>query len=55
MKCDTCLEARCVVSENGFHHICSMREEFAMDCLLGKKDYYVRNPIKVGDDNTEAL
>ena len=51
MKCDTCLESRCVVSENGFHHICCLSEDASLDCLLGRDDHYVRNPMKASEED----
>lgn len=50
MKCDFCLNARTIVSENGFHSACCLpKERDAVDCLLGKVDHYVRNPMKTDD------
>ena len=48
MKCDTCLESRCVVSENGIHHVCCLPDDRdSVNCLIGKDDRYVANPMKV--------
>jgi len=47
MRCDTCLEGHCVVSENGFHYNCSLKEKDAMACLMGREDHYIENPMKV--------
>ena len=49
-KCNTCLDSRCVVSENGFHYICCHKENDAMDCLMGKVDHYVMNPMKASKE-----
>ena len=49
-RCDTCEDSRCIVSENGFHYNCCLKEKDAMDCLTGKVDHYVRNPMKKSDD-----
>lgn len=38
MKCDNCLNARRIISENGLHSICCLSEKVAMDCIMGKKD-----------------
>ena len=40
-KCDSCLNSRIVVSENGLHSICCLSEKKAVDCMLGEKDNYV--------------
>jgi len=41
MKCDNCLNARSVVSENGIHRVCCLSENEALSCLIGKENYYV--------------
>lgn len=40
-KCDSCLNSRIVVSENGLHSICCLSEKKAVACMLGKKDSYL--------------
>jgi len=45
MKCDNCLNARRVISENGLHSICCLSEKVAMDCIMGKKDQRVPTMI----------
>lgn len=45
MKCDNCLNARRVISENGLHSICCLSEKFAIDCIMGKKDQRVPTMI----------
>jgi hypothetical protein len=49
-KCATCLDGHCVVSENGFHYNCSLKEKDAMDCLTGKVDHYIKNPMKKSNE-----
>jgi len=44
MKCDNCLNARRVISENGLHSLCCLSEKVAMDCLVGKKDQRIIIP-----------
>lgn len=39
-KCDSCLNSRIVVSENGLHSICCLSEKKAVDCLTNKEDSY---------------
>ena len=42
MKCDKCLNSRPVMSENGLHRVCGLRDEDeAMECLMGKVDHSV--------------
>jgi len=41
MKCDTCLNSRRIVSENGIKSVCVLSDKEAVDCLIGKKDLYV--------------
>lgn len=43
-KCDSCLNSRMVVSENGLHSVCCLSKKKAVDCMLGKKDNYVEFP-----------
>ena len=49
MKCDNCLNARVILSENGKHSICCLSEKKAMDCILGEKSNRVERPKKDGD------
>lgn len=44
MKCNNCLNARRVISENGLHSICCLSKKVAMDCLMGKKDQRIIVP-----------
>ena len=43
-KCDSCLNSRMVISENGLHSICCLSEKKAIDCMFGEKDHYVEFP-----------
>lgn len=49
MKCDNCLNARRIISENGLHSICCLSEKVAMDCLMEKKDQRVPTMITLTD------
>ena len=40
-KCDVCLNRRTIVSENGYHTICSLSSKKATDCLMCKKSYFM--------------
>ena len=43
MKCDTCLNSRYIISENGVHSACILPPKRAIDCMLEKKNEYVNN------------
>lgn len=45
MRCDTRFNSRPVVSENGIHYICCLHERTAFNCMIGKKDRYIRHPM----------
>lgn len=40
-KCDTCLNSRVVISENGFHAACTLSSIKATGCMVGIKDNYM--------------
>lgn len=40
-KCDTCLNSRVVISENGFHAACTLSSIKATECMVGIKDNYM--------------
>lgn len=41
-KCDKCLNSRPIMSENGLHRVCGLRnEDDAIKCLTGKEDMRV--------------
>ena len=39
-RCDKCVNARFIVSENGIHPICCLSQKKAVDCLMGKINHY---------------
>ena len=41
MKCDTCLNSRPIISENGIHHACCLSDMKAFRCMTGMKDQYI--------------
>ena len=43
MRCDSCLNARRIVSENGFHPICCLPDKEVRECLI-TGEHYVRHP-----------
>jgi hypothetical protein len=46
MRCDRCLNARTVVSENGLHSVCCLNDAELTSCLLHKEDHFIENPMK---------
>ena len=40
-NCEVCLNSRVIISENGFHPICCLSNKKAMDCISGKKNYFI--------------
>lgn len=40
-KCDKCIKSRIIVSENGYHGICTLPPKAATDCVTGKKDRFL--------------
>jgi len=46
MKCDTCMNSRPIISENGTHAICTLPSIDAVYCMIGKEDYYIPFPKK---------
>lgn len=47
MKCKECLNSRLILSENGWHAICTLSQENARDCLVhGSKFHQMSSYIK---------
>lgn len=46
MKCDTCLNSRPVMSENGIHYICCLSSKASLNCMTRKKDRYIKHPMR---------
>jgi hypothetical protein len=40
-KCDKCLKSRMIISENGYHGICTLPPKAATDCITGNKDRFL--------------
>lgn len=40
-KCDKCIKSRIIVSENGYHGVCTLPPKAATDCITGKKDRFL--------------
>lgn len=41
MKCETCLNSRPIISENGIHYVCCLSDKKAVRCMFGMEDRYV--------------
>ena len=53
MKCEKCLHARMIVSENGVHPVCCLSQKKAMNCIMGKKSHFI-TVIKDEDGNMKT-
>lgn len=54
MRCDTCLNSRPIVSENGIHRACCLSDKKVMQCVLGEKNHYVRVKRRRSTDAVET-
>ena len=43
-KCDNCINSRPIISENGWHGICTLSHKEEANCMTGKKDRFFRWP-----------
>lgn len=53
-KCNTCINSRGIISENGLHYICSLSSHKAIECMFDEKNYYINfrtNTTKKDDAN----
>ena len=48
-KCDSCLNSRIIVSENGLHSVCCLSEKKAVECITKEKNHYEEIPLKRGN------
>ena len=52
IKCESCLNSRFIVSENGSHYVCCLSGRAAVQCMTGQRDGYIKKPTrKDGADN----
>ena len=52
IKCESCLNSRFIVSENGSHYVCCLSGRAAVQCMTGQRDGYIKKPMrKDGADN----
>lgn len=40
-KCDECLNSRLIVSENGYHSICTLSQKEAINCMTDEKNQFI--------------
>jgi hypothetical protein len=45
--CEECLNTRLIVSENGFHRICTFPVSVSIKCIHGIKDRFI--PLRAAD------
>ena len=45
-KCESCMNSRAIISENGLHYTCTLSPKKAVLCIMGNKDEYCGKPIK---------
>lgn len=56
MNCDMCINARRVVSENGYHSVCCLSEGKMRECLYNNMKHFYPIPMLVeveGKNNVE--
>ena len=47
MYCDICVNARSVVSENGYHSVCCLSESKMRECLYNNMKHFYPAPMLV--------
>ena len=52
-KCDTCLNSRVIISENGYHSSCCLSDKEAVNCMIDREDKYIASPMKVNKSEVE--
>lgn len=48
-KCDSCLNSRIVISENGVHSVCCLSEKKEVECITKEKNHYEEMPKYAGN------
>ena len=46
MKCETCLNSRPVISENGYHWVCTLSDKKAVSCIMNGYKHYEQGRAK---------
>ena len=44
-ECEDCINSRLVVSENGYHAICTLPEKDMTDCMYNDKMQFIERPM----------
>lgn len=52
MKCETCLNRRMIVSENGVHSACCLSSVKATKCLTQQESNYIEDPNMIEKPHT---
>ena len=52
MKCETCLNRRMIVSENGIHSACCLSSVKATKCLTQQESSYIEDPNMTAKPHT---
>lgn len=47
MNCDVCINARRVVSENGYHSVCCLSECKMRECLYNNMKHFYPSPMLI--------
>ena len=42
--CESCMNARIIVSENGYKAICTLSNQKMYNCVIGRDDHYKKKP-----------
>ena len=54
LKCNTCANARPVISNNGYHYVCTLSDRKGTDCMMNNykhwKEIINRNHITISKD-----
>lgn len=47
MKCETCLNSRTGISENGYHCVCTLSAKKAANCITNDYKHYVKSSLDI--------
>ncbi len=47
MRCETCLNSRTGISENGYHCVCTLSAKKAANCITNDYKHYVKSPLDI--------
>lgn len=49
-KCERCMNSRPIISENGFHPICTLSQKKASMCFVGIENHFKEDLSAIRDD-----